>query len=263
MPDKFPLGRFVWYELLTTDPAAAVPFYSDLIGWGTRVDEGVQPPYTMWTLDGVPLGGIMRLPDEAVAGGERPSWLAYIATPDVDATVRRAAELGAQVRVPPTDVPTAGRFSVIADPQGATFAAYTPAGEPGSHDGESLLGECSWHELATTDREAAFAFYQDLFGWEPTETVEMPQVGTYPMFRRADTELPLGGMYDKPAGFPGPSGWLHYWRIEDVHAGAKKVERLGGKIVNGPLQIPDGDWIVICLDPQGAAFAIHHLPPES
>ena len=40
-------GRFVWYELLTADPKAAVDFYTGVVGWGTSTFEGAGSPYTM------------------------------------------------------------------------------------------------------------------------------------------------------------------------------------------------------------------------
>ena len=125
MPEESIRGRFVWYDLMTTDPEAAKAFYTAVTGWGTQVWEEMS--YTMWTVGEKPIGGIMKLPDEAVAGGARPHWLAYVAVPDVDATIARARELGATVMVPPTDIPTVGRYSVFADPQGALIAAFTPA----------------------------------------------------------------------------------------------------------------------------------------
>ena len=56
MSDAKPLGRFVWFDLMTTDPAAAPAFYSRVTGWGTDQFPG-PTPYTMWTSDGAPLGG--------------------------------------------------------------------------------------------------------------------------------------------------------------------------------------------------------------
>ena len=89
------LGRFLWYDLMTSDPAAAQAFYGSVMGWGTEAFEGGPEPYDMWTRDGQPLGGLMQLPEEAVAAGAPPHWLAYIGTPDVDATSARAGDLGA------------------------------------------------------------------------------------------------------------------------------------------------------------------------
>src|SRR5215218_8021231 len=156
MPEENSRGRFVWYDLMTTDPEGAKAFYAAVTGWGTQVWD--EMAYTMWTVGERPIGGIMKLPAEALAGGARPHWLGYVAVPDVDATTARAQELGATVMVPPTDIPTVGRYSVLADPQGALIAAYTHASAAPEPEGMPPVGEFSWHELATTDPEAAWGF---------------------------------------------------------------------------------------------------------
>jgi predicted enzyme related to lactoylglutathione lyase len=81
MPDDADRGRFVWYELLTSDPDAAKGFYMELIGWGTTQWEGGKEPYTMWTKGEAPVAGVMILPEDAVKAGVPPHWLAYIGTP--------------------------------------------------------------------------------------------------------------------------------------------------------------------------------------
>jgi predicted enzyme related to lactoylglutathione lyase len=55
-----------------------------------------------------------------------------------------------------------------------------------------------------------------------------------------------------------PTAWMIYFRVPDVHAAAERVKAAGGSIINGPMEVPGGDWIVQGMDPQGAAFALHH-----
>jgi predicted enzyme related to lactoylglutathione lyase len=250
-------GRFVWYELMAKDPKAAQAFYTKVIGWDTQPFEGGGMPYTMWTRNGQPLGGLMELPEDARKSGAPPSWLAYIGTPNVDETVAQARKLGAVVHVPPQDIPTVGRFSVLADPQGAAFAAFTPLPSSTSRpEGPPQVGDISWHELATTDHAAAFRFYSTLFGWEKDEAMDMGPMGIYQLYKRGTQQL--GGIYNKPAEMPFPPNWLLYARVPDVHKGAETVKSLGGKVLNGPMEVPGGGWIVQIMDPQGAMFALHH-----
>ncbi|MCI0433171.1 MAG: VOC family protein [Gemmatimonadetes bacterium] len=252
MPDRVK-GRFCWYDLMTTDPGAATKFYSKVVGWGTMKWEG-PADYTMWMNGEAPFGGVNELPEEARKAGAPPHWLAYVATPDVDATVKQAEKLGARVQVPPTDIPTVGRFAVLADPQGAVFAAFTAEADTPGHDGPPNPGEFSWHELATTDPDGAFRFYSDLFSWNKTGDFDMGPMGVYQMYGRG--ELPLGGMFSKPDEMP-VSAWLFYAMVDDVDEGAKRVTANGGQIANGPMEVPGGDRIVQCIDPQGAMFALH------
>jgi predicted enzyme related to lactoylglutathione lyase len=196
----------------------------------------------------------MTLPEQAA--GAPPHWLGYVGSPDVDGTARRAAELGGQVLVPPTDIPNIGRFTVLRDPQGAVIAGYTSASaqQPPPSAGPRP-GEMSWHELATTDYQAALAFYTNLFGWEKQKAEDMGPLGIYQMYGR--NGQPLGGMFTKPAEMPAPPHWLYYTLVSDLDGVVEKVKKAGGRILNGPMDVPGGDRIAQCMDPQGAAFALH------
>jgi uncharacterized protein len=247
-------GRFLWYDLMTTDPAGAETFYTKVAGWGVQSYNDLPSPYTMFTRGGVPIGGRMQLPADAVKMGAPSHWLAYIGTPDVDKTAADALALGARTYVAPQDIPTVGRFAVVADPQGATIAFFSPLNaQPPSHPPE--IGDMSWHELVTTDPNAGFAFYSALAGWENTGDHDMGPMGLYRMFGRQGHTL--GGMFRKPAEMPAPSHWMIYIRVPHIQAGAEAVKANGGRVLHGPVEVPGGDWIVQCMDPQGAAFALH------
>ena len=248
-------GRFVWYDLMTSDPKAAEDFYGKLIGWGVMKWEGGDEGYKMWTNNEIPLGGVMELPEEARAAGAPPHWMAYVTVENVDTAVEKAVALGGSTLHPPTSIEGAGRFAVMADPQGAAFAVYTHSGEEEGPSGPPQVGQFSWNELATSDYKEAFAFYTDLFGWEPQEAMDMGDAGIYQLYGL--DSVPLGGMFNKPDEMPGPPMWLYYISIDDVTAAVEKVEELGGQVVNGPMEVPGGDFIAQCLDPQGVLFALH------
>ena len=121
-------GALVWNELSSRDTAAAAAFYTQVFGWTANTIDLGGTPYTEWQLDGSTIGGMMAMPDEMPA--EVPSyWLAYFGTDDTDATVDRAAGAGATVILPATDIPP-GRFSILSDPAGATFAVITLSSAP-------------------------------------------------------------------------------------------------------------------------------------
>jgi predicted enzyme related to lactoylglutathione lyase len=197
----------------------------------------------------------MQLPPELVEQKVPPHWISYVYTPDVDASCAKAEELGGQVMHPTTDIPTVGKFAVIADPQGAVIALFSAIGDaPGSEE-PAAKGEFSWHELATTDYEAAWKFYSGMFSWQKADAMDMGEAGIYQMYGRG--AHPLGGMYNKPAEMPAPPHWLYYLRVDDVNAAVERIKNLGGQILNGPMEVPGGDLVAQCMDPQGAAFAIH------
>ena len=250
-------GRFNWHELATTDPEAAKRFYTAVIGWETQEWPGSSHPYTMWTVQGTAVGGLMPLPDDAASKGAPPHWLSYVECQDVDETHADALRLGARTYVPPTDIPDVGRFAVLADPQGAAFAVFTPLLSSSSMTTPSI-STFSWHELMTTNESDAFQFYSALFGWQKTSAMDMGEMGTYQMFGLS--EEPMGGMYTIPPGMGAPPMWLPYVHVDNADAAAERVTQNGGTIKNGPMEVPGGDRIAVCADPQGAVFAVHSKP---
>ncbi len=262
--EQTPRGRFLWYELATTDPDAARPFYRDIAGWEAETAEGFDPPYALWMTGAGPIGGLMQLDAALASQGVPPNWLPYIGTPDVDATVAEATRLGASVRVPPADIPDTGRFAVLADPQGAVFAVYTPA-TAAADDVPPGPGRITWHELTTSDHRGAFDFYAALFGWENTGDMDMGDAGnyrTYGLPGQTPGQM-LGGMFDLMPGVSMPPYWMLYISVPDVSAALERVRALGGQVLNGPMEVPGGDVVAQCLDPQGAAFALHERKAQA
>jgi predicted enzyme related to lactoylglutathione lyase len=247
-------GRFYWYDLITTDVEAAKSFYTKLMGWGTMAFETPGEPYTMWMNGEAPIGGVGKLPEDARKAGAPPYWISYVLVPNVDDTLKQAQKLGGKVVVPGTDIPTVGRFGIISDPQGVQIAVFTTA-QP-SPEAPAQAGNFSWNELATSDPVAAFTFHQQLFDWEKTEAMDMGEIGVYQMFKRKGGDFPLGGIFKRPAEMP-VSAWCYYAMVKDVNPSVSEVKKLGGQILNGPMEVPGGDLIAQCLDPQGAAFALH------
>src|SRR5215467_12599181 len=118
-------GRFVWYELLAQDPKAAIDFYTDVVGWKTQ-PFGEVSDYVMWVGSQGPLGGVMKLPEEAAKMGAPPHWMGHVQVENVDQTCEQAKKLGGQVFHGPEDIPQVGRFAVIGDPQGAAISVFKP-----------------------------------------------------------------------------------------------------------------------------------------
>jgi len=249
-------GRFVWSELMTEDTKAAEDFYTRVVGWTAEPFPGSDMRYTIWKAGDRRVGGLMALPAEAKAGGAPPNWMTYVGVHDADASAAKAQALGGKVELPPTVIPSVGRFAVLSDPQGAHFAILHPDGpSPTGPDTAGAVLEISWRELATGDLAAAKSFYTELFGWEMLSANDVGPLGTYQEFGRFG--VPLGGMYEKPAEMPFPPHWLVYARVPDIHASVTAVKALGGTVLNGPMEIPGGGLVAQILDPQGAAFALH------
>jgi len=248
------LGRPLWYELMTTDMKAAEGFYRTVVGWNTAPFDGAGRPYTMFNRSGdVPVGGVMTKPDDVKAP---PFWAMYVGVPKLEEAAAHIKRLGGSSYTEVIEVPNVGRMQMMTDPQGAAFYIYEPASAEQRPEAAPEVGEGSWHELMTTDAPAAMTFYEQVFGWQPTEAMDMGPMGKYQMFNRPHGMI--GGMMNKPPEMANvPPHWQLYFRVPDVHAAAEKATANGGKILNGPMEVPGGDWVVNVMDPQGAAFGLH------
>jgi predicted enzyme related to lactoylglutathione lyase len=248
------LGRPVWYELMTTDMKAAETFYREVVGWNTKPFEGAGQPYTMFDRGSdQSVGGVMTRPDDVKAP---PFWAMYIGVPQLEEAADKIKTLGGRAHTEVITVPNVGRMQMMADPQGAVFYIYEPSNDPRNPEAAAEIGEASWRELMTTDAPAAMKFYEDVFGWHESQAMDMGPMGKYYIFNRPHGQI--GGMMNKPAEMANvPPNWQIYFRVPDVHAAAERIKANGGQILNGPMEIPDGDWIVNAMDPQGAAFGLH------
>ncbi len=245
---------FVWYELMTTDPAAARAFYAEVFGWTMRDSGLAEPQYTMISAGDREIGGLMELPPAALATGARPCWTGYIASDDVDADAARVMAAGGRTYCEPRDIPGVGRFAVMADPHGASFTLFRGNGEAMPPAAPAWTpGHVGWHELHAGDGPAAFDFYSGMFGWTKDQALDMGPMGTYQIF--AIDGAAVGGMMTKTPDMPHPM-WLYYVTVKSVDATLARATAAGAKLLMGPHEVPGGAWIVQCLDPQGAMFAM-------
>ena len=246
-------GRFVWYELATANVGTAKAFYSDVVGWGTGEVSVPDSTYTLFTARGTPVAGLAKLLEGAGQSGVRPQWIGYVEVGDVDAAAKRVKKLGGTVHVPPTDIPNVSRFSLIADPQGATIALIKGREKSQEQPAQpNVPGHAVWRELLASDWVKSFTFYSQLLGWEKAGSYP-GLTGTYQEFS-AGTE-PIGGMFNNP-DMRGFSLWLYYFSVRDIGEATKRVVAGGGQILYGPVAVPGNARIVQCMDPQGAAFGL-------
>lgn len=250
-------GTFCWAELATSDPDAAKKFYGDLFGWDHHDDPvGEGMVYTMLMQGGKNVGALYGINEEMKAHNVPPHWLSYVSVANVDASVAKAKEHGAEVPRPAADVADIGRMAVLTDPTGAHFALW----QPKKAHGAELVNEpvsVVWNELLTTDVENAGKFYTNLFGWGADV-----DKGGYTMFKNDDRGA--GGMMAiSPDMGPIPSNWMVYFAVADCDKTAEKARALGAQVLVPPTEVPEIGKFSVMMDPQGAAFAVIKLnqPP--
>jgi len=114
-------------------------------------------------------------------------------------------------------------------------------------------------ELNTSDPEKAKAFYSKLFEWQLEEVPNsaVPS-GSYTMVK-VGTGTGGGIMKQVPGG---PSGWLAYVEVEDIHAATQKAKSLGGKVMKDVTEVIGMGWLSFIQDPTGAVLGLWKSRPK-
>ncbi len=247
--EKYEPGMFCWYELATSDGAAAKTFYASLFGW--KVSDMPIPDgsvYSMLQKSGHDLGAMYQAKDVP------PHWATYINVENIDDSAKKAQSLGANLVAPPFDVMDVGRMAVVADPQGATFCLW----QAKKHIGATIRDETNtfcWNELMTSDIDAARAFYKGLFGWNLKPSPQYTEISV--------GQRPAGGMMQITPDMQGmPASWTPYLDVEDCDAIVAKAKSLGAQIYVPPTDIPNVGRFAVIGDPQGAMVDVVKLLPQ-
>lgn len=256
-----PHGAFIWYELMSPDPAAAKRFYDAVVGW--NIDSNSVAPGIDYRMikrgDGGNAGGVLTLTDEMQSGGARPAWLGYLHVPDVDSTVAAIIAEGGKQHMEPREQPGVGRIAMVTDPQGAPFYLMDPLPPEGQPDSVSDVFSVDqphhvrWNELMTPDPDAAIAFYQRHFGWGQEGEMDMGEFGRY-RFVQHDG-VGIGAVMPLMPGMP-HAVWTYYVGVDDIDRAAAAVTEGSGTIVQEPMEIPGGEYALNAIDPQGASFGL-------
>jgi predicted enzyme related to lactoylglutathione lyase len=241
-------GKFIWFELVSTDARKAQAFYGEVLGW--RVD-----PFPLGdsTYEMIYSGDTMIGGYAAPRSDRQPShWISAVSVEDVDVTARAAIANGGKVVEPPSSVPGVGRRARIADPQGAELSVFRndrgdPADLPTAPPGHWL-----WNELHTTDPTKALAFYEKVLGFTH-RSLDMGPADAYHILSRGGVDR--GGVTSHlPRGVP--PHWLPYVAVDDVDATIARAKKLGARIPISPEDIPGAGRFGVLEDPTGATLAI-------
>ncbi len=242
-------GRFVWYDLMTTDPVTSERFYKALFGWEV-VAHG--PAYRMISAGGNGMGGVITM---AAADGVPNHWVAYITVPDVAAACEIVKAEGGKVIVPARPIPGTGEFAVFLDPHGASFAAIrldNDAPMPPAAKGSNAI---SWAELHSPDPAASLRFYGAVFGW----TSQGWDMGGGQMYYMVG-DSHNGGIMQLSGS--APPHWILYASVVDAAATLASAVALGGTRLHGPAEMPGVGTFAVLRDPAGAAIAVMQSKPR-
>lgn len=246
------VGKFVWYDLITDDAAAARRFYGGLFGWTFEDTKGPRgDDYVLVLSDGVYIAGIVTRADPPDAEFSR--WLPYVSVADVDASADRARAGGGQIVVAPLDV-RLGRVAAIVDPEGAALGlARSSIGDPADATTAAAPGRVVWTELLANDDTAASLFYQAVVGYDVT-TIER-RGGTYTLLRAGGIDR--AGVLQNPTDWD--PQWLTYFGVDDPAAAAERAAALGGTVLLAPTAEVREGTMALVTDPAGAVLALQKL----
>jgi predicted enzyme related to lactoylglutathione lyase len=244
-------GRFTWHELSSTNIEEALKFYTALLGWGVKeMPMGPAGTYRLLLLGDKQVGGAMAMPP-GVPASVPSHWLTYVGVEDVDASAKKAAELGGKLLVPPTTVPDMLRFAVATDPQGAAFGMLQPIGGDAPPETPPHPGKFVWDELHTSDQSAAAKFYGALFGW----TGKVGEGDPMKYWHWMNDSKDIGGMMTLMQPNV-PPNWLPYVAVSDVEGLTAKAKTLGGKVLMETMDVPKVGKFSVVQDPTGAVLSL-------
>jgi predicted enzyme related to lactoylglutathione lyase len=255
-----PAGAPCWVDLTTSDAGASRRFYTELFGWEAQEPHPDHGGYFQFTLRGVPIAGCLSAtPDMPVQN----IWQTHLATYDAKETLELAAAQGGQVAFGPDQVGDLGYTSFVIDPSGAVVGAWQPI----TFNGFGILfepGAPCWHELWTNNYDAVLPFYRNVFRWDISTAGDDPTFGYSTLKGKGDSML--AGVFDAAQALPEGSGshWVVYFGAEPDE-GCKTVERLGGRVLEAPVDTPYGRMATVS-DSNGSRFRImkgNENPPET
>ncbi len=242
--DSYPPGVPCWVDNLVPDPAKAMAFYGELLGW--EFDGPGPGDYYVAKVRGRDVAGVGQAPP-----GVSPGWNTYVSVASADETAGAAD----RVVVDPFDALPAGRLAALGDPAGAVIGLW----EPAERQGCRLVNEASAYAMSalhTPDTEAAARFYGDLFGWESEEFASGVSLFRLPGYVGGEPQQPVPrDVIAVMAKDDGPARWsVDFW-VADADALAGRVAELGGNVVVPPFDsIPKRQAVV--ADPFGAVFSV-------
>ena len=101
-------------------------------------------------------------------------------------------------------------------------------------------------EVLGRDPSALRKFYSGVFGWQLGPADDGPM--QYSMVHMKESGGIDGGIGKAPQG---PGHVTFYVGVDDAQAALEQVERLGGKTIQPPVEVPGGVTFALFADPEG------------
>jgi uncharacterized protein len=246
-------GKFIWADLVTTDPDAAINFYTRIFGWTARMIGTAPNSYTLLLNSGRPIAGVIyRKADPARKESAAARWVGYISVANMDKAVAAVTAAGGRVLIAPRKVGSRGWQAIVADSENSPFGLIVSAsGDPG----DTAVADNSWFWVQLFSRKPpeVAGFYHDALDYIAAEDTRKPGAGEFLLWsegRACAAVTPL------PEGKNGRPGWLGYVRVAQLEKVTADARALGSHVLAGPLDGADGMRVAIIADPLGGAIGI-------
>lgn len=246
-------GKFAWVDLVTTDPDAAIKFYTQTFGWTTREVSGGQHRYTVLLNQDQPVAGVAyRKADASRPAASGARWVGSISVPDIQAATAAVTAAGGRVLVAPRQITGRGWQAVVIDPEGAVFGLIVP--EQGRDAGNRAKeNNWTWVQLFSGKPAEAVAFYRQALGYQVAEDTRSARPDDYLLSRDG---VACAGLTPLPEKSGGQAGWLGYIQVADVTATLKAAEARGGRVLLPLQEVAGALEIAIITDPLGGAIGL-------
>lgn len=245
-----PLGKFVWFEHVSTDAKKAQAFYGEVLGWRVQDVPMGPTPYQMIAVGDKTVGGYTA--PQGPAGTVPPHWISHLLVDNADAAVARVKAAGGTLRAGPMKIGEFGTMAAVTDPLGGGLNLWQPAKADDGAQAKPADGHFIWNELWTDDVAASLAFYRAVGGYT-VEAMEMGGPEPYNVLKSGGERR--GGIMKSPK--PGvPQMWLPYVQVASTDKTVERVKKLGGEIIAAPADIPGVGRYAIVKDTVGAVLGI-------
>jgi len=243
-------GKFVWFDLFTTDMTAASNFYEALFGWDFERTNENNPAVKTVFQNGSPIATMIGRNGEP----GNSQWLSYLSVEDVDSSVQVVLNNGGSVYRPARELPDRGRIAVVLDPQKAPVALLTSStGDPG--DSAFVSNRWLGCELWTGNVDDAVGFYQKLAGYD-VSLVDVHESTQYRLLSKKGKQR--GGVVKIQWDDIKPE-WIPYIVVDSIMETVTRAQKIGGTLLLPPdMSVKEGR-VAIIADPTGAVFGVQQL----